>query len=255
MTERQGGRLILGEEDRLPWLEPVEPAEEDPVSPMRLVAFVVAGLALIALVVGGIWWFMNRTPETGDGTLIAAPQGPYKVKPDTPGGMEVEGRGDAVPAATEGNDPEGRLDMDAVPETPVAVPAPTPTPTPTPVPAATPRPKPGGVTTQVPDSSGRLTAPEPLRRAARPARAPGSASGGSLIQLGAFGSASEANAAWTRISRRFVWIAGLDKQVVSAEVNGRTVHRLRVTAASHADAVSACKRLKVAGQDCLIAAQ
>lgn len=251
MTERQGGRLILGEEDRLPWLEPVEPAEEDPVSPKSLVAFVIAGLALIALVVGGIWWYMNRAPETGDGTLITAPQGPYRVKPDEPGGMEVEGQGDAVPAATEGVDPEGRLDMDAVPEMPVAVPAPTPTPTP--VPTATPTPKPGGVTTRVPDSSGRLTAPEPMRRAAKP-RAPGSASGGSLIQLGAFGSAAEANSAWTRISKRFVWVAGLDKQVVAAEVNGRTVHRLRVTAASHADAVSACKRLKVAGQDCLIAA-
>ncbi|AHE51879.1 SPOR domain-containing protein [Sphingomonas sanxanigenens] len=252
MTERQGGRLILGEEDRLPWLEPVAPAEEDPVSPVSLVAFVIAGLALIALIVGGIWWYMNRAEPGGDGTLIAAPPGPYKVKPDTPGGMEVEGQGDAVPAATEGIDPEGRLDMDAVPETPVATP--TPTPTPTPLPTRTPTPKPGGVSAQVPDSSGRLTAPAPLRRAARP-RAPGSASGGSLIQLGAFGSAAEANSAWTRISRRFAWIAPLNKQVVAVEVDGRTLHRLRVAAASHADAVSACKRLKVAGQDCLIAAQ
>lgn len=249
MAEQEGDTLALQDEDRLPWLEAVDDVDdEDSVSPLKLAAFVLAGLVLLGLVVGGVWWFQNRTTDQGDGTLIAAQEGDYKVKPDEPGGMKVEGAGDTALPTSDGADPAGKIDADALPEAPVATAKPA-------APAVTPvvPPQKGSATTAVPPSGGVLKAPPP-GNVPPGTKAPGSASGGSLIQLGAYASAAEANTAWNGLSKRFAWIGGLGKQVVQADVNGKTVHRLRVAAGSHGQAVDLCKRLKVAGQDCLIVA-
>ena len=123
------------DEDRLPWLEAVD--EEDVAegpSVGKLAAFVIIGLAAIGLIVGGLFW-MNGSDDAGTGadqTLIAAPAGDYKVKPDDPGGMKVEGQGDTVFAASEGMTTNGSVDVTAIPENPVAGKA-APKPTPTPV--------------------------------------------------------------------------------------------------------------------------
>lgn len=248
MGDRERGTLSLQDEDRLPWLEAVDDiGDDDSLSPLRLAGFVLAGLVLLGLVIGGVWWWRNRPGPSGDGALIVAQPGDYKVKPDAPGGMTVEGEGDIVPATSEGADPQGKVDIDAVPEAPIALP--TPAAKPTAKPAAPPAQR--SASAAVPPSGGVLKAPQPGK--APPARAAGVAGGGSLVQLGAFNSAAEANSAWTSMSKRFQWIAGLNKQVIQAEVGGRTVHRLRVPAGSHAEAVDMCKRLKVAGQDCLVA--
>jgi len=250
MGDQDSDSLSLQDEDRLPWLEAVDDVnDEDSVSPLKLAGFVLAGLILLGLVVGGVWWFQNRPGPAGDGTLIAAQEGDYKVKPDDVGGMKVDGEGDTAPATGEGADPNGKVDLNAVPETPVAAPATGPVKV---VPPVVPPTK-GGATTAVPPSGGVLKAPAPSN--VSPAvRAPGAATGGSLVQLGAFGSVAEANGAWTSVSKRFPWVASLGKQVVAADVKGKTVQRLRITAGSNQQAVDICKRLKVGGQDCLIAA-
>ena len=93
-----GDEYELGpaDEDRLPWLEAVEEDEEsDGPSPIKLVAAVVIGLLAIGLIVGGLFWLGNRNQE-GTGEVIAAPEGDYKVRPDQPGGMTVEGEGDTA---------------------------------------------------------------------------------------------------------------------------------------------------------------
>jgi hypothetical protein len=217
-------------DDRLPWLEAVEEeGGEGGPSALKLIVAVLIGLVAIGGIVGGIFWMGNRDgndnrpPET-----IAAPQGPYKVKPDNPGGMAVEGQGATAFDAAQGGTPNASIDTDAVPETPVtAQPK---------APAAAPR----EPVKAVPPAA----APAP--KAATPA--PPAAGPGGTIQLGAFPNGATAEKAWKALSGRFAYLAPLNHSVVSAQVNGRTWYRLR---ASGAGAGNVCGRLRVAGEACL----
>lgn len=76
--------IDLRDEDRLPWLETVEPDEPEGSGVMRVVLLVLLGLALLAAVVFGIFKLQQRQPD-GQGELIAAQEGDYKIKPDDPG--------------------------------------------------------------------------------------------------------------------------------------------------------------------------
>ena len=126
MTDvRADGPEGIDENDRLPWLEAVEEDERDGPSAGKLIAAVVIGLVAIGLIVGGLFWIGSRSRGDsvgagGEPEVIAAPQGDYKVKPDSPGGMNVQGQGDASFAATQGADPAGQINTNAVAETPVA---------------------------------------------------------------------------------------------------------------------------------------
>src|SRR3546814_20954802 len=53
------------------------------------------------------------------------------------------------------------------------------------------------------------------------------ANGNSLIQLGAYGSKAVAEQAWTALSKRFDYLAALEKSVSAADVNGTTYYRMR----------------------------
>ena len=79
------------------------------------------------------------------------------------------------------------------------------------------------------------------------------AGSGAVIQLGAFPSEGGANSAWTRIAKRFSYLAPLGKSVERAEVDGKAVWRLRVNAGSNGQARDLCGRLKVAGEPCFVA--
>jgi hypothetical protein len=224
-TDRE---LSLQEEDRLPWLEAVETDEEDEgVTGSKLIGFVLAGLLAIGVLVGGIWWLRNQQQgPSGDGTLIAAQEGDYKVKPDEPGGMKVEGQGDASFAASEGAEANGKVDMAAKPEAPVAVvkqsqvagvkPA---------VPAA----KPAVTATLGTPATTPLAAPAP--------------SGGGLVQFGAYGSQATAEEAWATLSAKNPALARLSKSVLPAAVGGKTLYRLRANAGSPAAAAALCARV------------
>ena len=125
MTDIDRGRIGGGDEDRLPWLEPVE--DEQPVggvSASKLIAAVVVALLALGLVVGGIFWLRERSGPAeiagGDGDLIAAPKGDYKVAPNEPGGMNVAGEGDATFAASQGTPVDAAIDISKQPEAPVA---------------------------------------------------------------------------------------------------------------------------------------
>jgi hypothetical protein len=188
--------LSLQDEDRLPWLEAVEDDEEEGLSSSRVLGFVLASLVALALVVGGIWWLRGQQkpiPGSSEDTLIAAQEGDYKVKPETPGGMKVEGQGDSSFAASEGSVANGKMDMNAQPETPVAA-------TKGVIPPATPaKPVVAGksMTTAVPAAGGKFAVNPPA--GAAPAV---TAAGGALVQLGAYGSEATASAAWAEPSAR-----------------------------------------------------
>jgi hypothetical protein len=231
----------LRDEDRLPWLETVEPDEPEGPGILRVLLLVLVGLVLLAAIVFAIFSFQQRTPS-GEGELIAAQEGDYKIKPDDPGGLKVEGEGDSAIAASAGAKSAAAIDLKAVPEAPITGRrADTATAT-TNGSART--------TAPVPGSGGRLTATAPM---AAPKKAvPGATSGGSLVQLGAFPSEGAANGAWSAIAKRFGYVATLGKTVQAAEVNGRTVYRLKVNAGSADAASDLCGRLTVAGEKCFV---
>lgn len=229
------------DDDRLPWLEPAVATTADSVPAGKLMALVVAALVVLAVVVGGVFMLRQRTGDAArDPTLIAAAPGDYKVRPDAPGGMTVEGRGDSAFATSEGAEANGRVDLNALPETPVAG-------TKRNAAAGTGAPAATTATVGVPQAGATLVA-----RA--PASAPGTTQvasvAGRTVQLGSFPSEAVANDAWSRLSKRFAYLTPLGHSVQSAEVNGATVYRLRADAGG--DAKSVCGKLRVAGEACFV---
>lgn len=225
--------------DRLPWLETADEEYEERPAWLRYALFALLGLAVVAAAIGAFSWLQRGGASGGTGELINAQEGDYKVKPDEPGGMKVEGEGDTVFAASEGATTNGSVDVGAMPENPVAGKA---------APKATPTPAKGSsrVVATVPDAVAKATAPAQ--------RSPGASAGSSVIQLGAFGSEAEANTVWARLSKRFNYIAPLGRSVEKADVNGKAVYRLRVNAGSNGQARELCGRLKAAGEACFLAA-
>ncbi|MEO5865884.1 MAG: SPOR domain-containing protein [Sphingomonas sp.] len=227
------------DEDRLPWLETADQDYRGGPSLIRTLLLVILGLAVVAAVIYGVHLYKTRRGVDGNGALITAPEGEYKVKPDNPGGMNVTGEGDSAIATSDGAGAgNAAIDLKAVPESPVtgtkAAPAALPNGT-------------NKAVAPVPATGGKLAA-----KAATPNVAMNGNSGSSLVQLGSFPDEAEANVAWTKASKRFSYLAPLGKSVQKAEVNGRTVYRLRVNAGSAGSANELCGKLKVAGEACFI---
>ncbi len=234
--------MDLREEDRLPWLETVEPDEERGAPIGKVIAMVVLGLAVLAAIIFGIYKLQTR--QMADGQLIAAQEGDYKVRPDDPGGLKVKGEGDAAIATSAGKSGNGSIDLNAVPEKPIDGRRVT----------AGAKPTAGGgsnAVAQVPASGGRLVATQPVTVQRGPAA--GAGGSGSLVQLGAYPTEAAANAAWNGFSKRFSYLAPLGKSVQSVATGGRTLYRLRVNAGSANQAGDICGRLRVAGESCFVA--
>jgi hypothetical protein len=218
------------DEDRLPWLEAVEEdGESEGPGFAKLAAALIIGLLAIGLIVGGLFWLGNRNRPGGNGEIIAAPEGDYKVRPDDPGGMNVQGEGDTAIAASEGAQPQGQLDTNRVAEAPVDRSGAAP---------VAPQAQAPPAQNQQAAAPARPTQPAP----ARPAPA-----AGPTVQLGAFSSEASANRAWTALSGRFRYLAPLSHGVVPVQANGRTLYRLR---ASGPGATDVCRRLQAAGETC-----
>lgn len=246
--------LGLESEDRLPWLEAADGVEEDgEVSPARLLVMVLGGLLLIGAVLGGLWWVQNGGAR-GKGELIAAQDGNYKIAPKNDGAKNFEGEGDASFSASEGAEPAGKVDPTRMPEEPAVTPQEREAATaklaadkaaaakakakPAPVPsAAKAPPKPAATSVKTPDAA---------------VKAAPAAAGSAMIQLGAFSSDAAAGKAWTNLSKRFAYLADLNKSVSPAKVGDGTVYRLRVAAGTAANAANLCGKLRVAGENCVI---
>lgn len=226
--------------ERLPWLETVEEVYEEPRQG-RMFVYVFAALLVLGAAGGLFLWLRHQAARDGDGALIAAPAEPYKVRPNEPGGARMEGEGDSVYRTSRGGQDDSGINIGALPEAPVE----------------------GRKTHAAGNAaagaapSATLALPPPSAAAPTPAAHPASARGeetGSLVQLGAFPSEGAANAAWTRMSKRFVYLAPLGKLVAPfATPDGKTVYRLRVNAGSNDQAREICGKLKVAGENCFVA--
>jgi hypothetical protein len=242
MASHGGDALGFEPEERLPWLEPSEPVQDSVGGSgiAQLVGLVLAGLVAIGLVVGGLWWWQQHQ-RGGNGELVEAPAGPYKVAPKAEPGR-FDGEGNVAVAAAEGVQPTGTVDAGRLPENPVP-PAMRPVAPPAagnaaPAPAAAPKAPAAGANGQTPAVAARVSV-------APPAAAPAG-----TIQLGAYDSEAAAARAWDSLKARFEWLGPVNRVITPATVNGRTFYRLRASAG--ANARDYCSRLRVAGENCIL---
>lgn len=210
--------------EALPWLEAVDD-EDQPrnVSAGKMLAALAMVLLGVAIIAGTSFYLGREQGGSGPPELIAAPAGPYKVRPDDPGGLDVSGDSGTAFSTGAGEDQDSRLDV-----TKMAEPPPPPPPAEGEEPAPKPKPE--------------VKKPEPVT--------PPAASGGvgSTIQLGAYGSTAKAETAWKMLSSRFPAVAALGKQVVP--YNGG--YRLRAVAGSAAQAKEACAAVTAGGENCFV---
>ena len=205
-------------DESLPWLEAVEDENDAPrLSARKMLAALAVVLLAAALVAGTLFWLGRQSGNGGSGPpeLIRAEPGPYKVKPAEPGGLDVAGESGTAYATGAGEETDAQLDLDAVPEEPIARPQP--------------------------------KAAEPAAEAEKPAPEPAPPVG-PTIQLGFYPSEAAANASWTALSTRFSVLAGANKIVVPYQGG----FRLRAGLGSSAEAARACQLLKVAGEACFV---
>lgn len=267
MIQDRDGGLGLDDEERLPWLEPVDDFDDDgQASPARLLAIVIGGLVLIGAVLGGLWWYQNGGPR-GDGELILAEAGEYKTAPTDDRAKVFEGEGDVAFAASEGVLPAGTVDPNRLPEEPAVTPEERAAATAAAQKAAEEKAAVEKVARDqlvkdkaAKDAAAKAAAAKAAaaekrqaERAAAPTPTPATApSHGGTVQLGAFSSEGAANKAWTTLSKRFSYLEQHGRSIAPAKVGDRTVYRLRVGAGSASNAEALCQKLRVAGEGCVI---
>src|SRR5687768_13513686 len=174
------------DDGQLPWLEAVDDEDEPRgVSARKMLAWLLVVLAAAAII-AATFFYVGRQDPVGLGApeLIRAEPGPYKVKPSDPGGLDVAGESGTAFETSAGQDSDAQLDLSALPEQPVARP-----------PKEEPKRIPPGETK------------EPVVDTPAPPPAPPSGGSGSVIQLGAYKNAAQAERAWTALSSRFSSIA------------------------------------------------
>ncbi|MCR9179866.1 MAG: SPOR domain-containing protein [Erythrobacteraceae bacterium] len=120
------GELDLADTDNLPWLESDEEDEDaGGLDIGQIIGFAALLFVLLAAVVSAVWYVSNRAAgnqAVADGSTIAAPEGPFKERPENPGGKTFAGTGNVAPVVGEGGTREAVV---AAPEvTPAAQPAP-----------------------------------------------------------------------------------------------------------------------------------
>ncbi|GJE27369.1 SPOR domain-containing protein [Methylobacterium organophilum] len=139
-----------------------------------------------------------------------------------------------------------------------ATPAPAPTQAAEAHAPATPVPAPAPVKAKPAPQRVAAVAPETTASMAEPAAAPaaevtsGPVSGFS-VQLGVRNSAAEAQAAFRQMQAKYSQLAGKPELIRQAEVNGKTIFRVRVGPLEKAEATSLCSQLQGAGGQCFVA--
>lgn len=212
------GELDLADTDNLPWLESdADDEEAGGLDIGQILGFAGVLVLVLAAVVGAVWYVSNRASSAdvvADGSVIEAPAGPIKERPEDPGGKQFAGTGNVAPLVGEGETREAVVAAPAAP--------------------ATPAPKPS------PSASASAAAP------AAPAVA------GVGVQLAAYGTRARAEQGWADLSRRTEALAGVKHRVVEGKVDIGTVYRLQAVAGSRAEAERLCAALKADGLDCQI---
>lgn len=222
--------LDLSEDDSLPWLESDDDEGAGGFDFTQFAGLAAILLALMAVIVGGIWFFTNRTPDAevvADGSTIEAPDGPYKVKPDDRGGKEFEGTGNVAPGVGEGKTPDGKMadGSDA---------------------AGNGAKGSGGA------SSGEGSSSSASLGSSGSGSGSASSGSGVGVQVAAFSSRARAEEGWEELSRNSSALEGVRYRIVKAEVSSNTVYRLQAVASDKAAADKLCSAIKADGLACTV---
>lgn len=237
--------LALDDEDRLPWLEPAyEDEGEDEVSLLRLGALILAGLALLGLLVGAVYMIRNHLTEQEEPQVLTAPKGDYKVPAKSADAKKFQGEGDESFAASEGHERGGVIDPTKLPEAPMTT-------------TASAGAAAAGAKPSAPVLSGpkvvmpvsKLGQPQAAPKPSAPAAPAPAKASGPMIQLGAYDSEALAKSSWTRLAKRFDYLGALTYHIEPVTVNGTQFYRLR---AATPQAGILCGKLKVAGEGCIV---
>ncbi|MER2264741.1 SPOR domain-containing protein [Methylobacterium oxalidis] len=139
-----------------------------------------------------------------------------------------------------------------------ALPTPAPTPVaPPPAAESTPVVPPPAATRAKAPQRVAAVAPEPAAAVEAPtttaATTPAAPVGGFSVQLGVRTSAAEAQAAFKQMQGKYTQLAGQPELIRQAEVNGKTIWRVRVGPLGKTEATSLCTQLQAAGGQCFVA--
>ncbi|WP_083987857.1 SPOR domain-containing protein [Croceicoccus marinus] len=216
----QGGegeaQLALDEADlRLPWLEAADEDDDEGLDWSRVGRFVAffAGFVLLAALAFWLLRDWQLAPPEGDGSVIAAPDAPYKVRPENPGGKTFAGTGDTSYKVGEGIEREARIAQkqpDPEPAAPAAAEEPAP--------ASEPRPQVFGVG----------------------------------VQIGAYSTEAAAQKGWQTLTQRYQRLGDFDRRIIEGRADIGTVFRLQAVTGSTASANALCSELKANGIECQV---
>ncbi|QJU57844.1 SPOR domain-containing protein [Sphingomonas sp. AP4-R1] len=266
MVEIRRGSSGDAARERLPWLEPVEDeddyaAEGSGYGGLILAAILV--LVAIALLTAGVIWYRGQRGGAagGDGQIIKAEPGPYKVRPPNPGGMKPDANGEVTYDTSAGQDVNSPIDLNALPEQPMVAPGQN---RPAPQQAQREQPQTPARPAAVPQAPVAKAAPQPAAPpvaaapppASRPAPVPQApapsavpeAGGVGTVQLGAFSSEAKAKQAWKTLSGRYAGLRDLGMAISPVKSDDKTLYRLRASGAPNAARL--CAQLRVAGESC-----
>lgn len=212
-TEEQ---LTLADEDEaLPWLESDEDEAEGGFDG-RIIAFALIGLLVVAGILLAGWWLVRNTSDenlVADGSTIEAPDEPYKMRPEDPGGAEVAGTGDVSFEVAEGEGLESRLaEEDDVPAPSIDR-----------------------------EQAGRDT--EEAEQESGP---------GVGVQVGAFSTREAASSGWSQLTARYEDLQGMRYRILEGTADSGTIYRLQAVAANASAADALCRSIRNAGGDCQV---
>ena len=209
-------RLALDDHGHLPWLDSGDDYDDEgAIDTHRVIGTVVGGLAAIALLIGGIWWWSHRDAggaPVADGSTISAPATPDKTAPANPGGKTFAGTGDTSFAVSQGKNPSENLAEKGANGGATAAPAP--------------------------------SAPSAPTAAAAPNHA-------GVVQVGAFYSQARAEAGWAQLAKAHAALASVQHRITTGQVDNATVYRLQaLTEAGGGGAL--CDKLRADGVACQV---
>ncbi|WP_374410225.1 SPOR domain-containing protein [Novosphingobium colocasiae] len=214
-------QLALGEDDgRLPWLEGDDTDDEPATGMSQGLLLAVLGAVALALIGGAIFWIARDKPDenlVADGGIITAPDGPYKTRPEKPGGEIVAGTGDTSFAVAEGKTRPAQIGGGNA--------------------AGADAPAEGG------GKPGFSTAQDKAADAAgaAPAKGPG-------VQVGAYSSREAAEKGWATLQQRYAAVlSGVQHRVVQGQADIGTVYRLQAVPGDMASARALSGKLEAAG--------
>lgn len=232
-------QLFLNDSDEpLPWLEADDDFENSRDDSGRLVVIGLLGLLAVAMVLGAIWWLFRDRPDptiVADGSVISAPEEPYKARPENPGGREVTGTGDTSFAVGQGQVREGRIGGNDAPAPSIDREQASATA--------------GAGTTS---NTGAVSGAAAAANNGAPAQGAAAAASGVGVQVGAYSTREGAQAGWNQLAGRFEALRGRSHRILEGTADSGTIFRLQAVTENLADAETLCRSMRAAGGDCQV---